>query len=214
MPHHMSFAASTLYQSIPWSMETTKVILVGKPPSLKIMLWSLLPCCSLYITIKAFHDCGWSSVTIGATSYFSAWFNMDESLYSQAFLGLSQWQLGIGPTLCNALPKNIQLCATLAAFKTNLKTYLFKKAYRVWLCTLLIYFTSDLFLLYTLIFYLYHFIVSAVSVTSHNWMLHFNAISQLYNSYILYCLVCMFYLYFMYSAGEHCGSVLYKSINY
>ena len=36
-----------------------------------------------------------------------------------------------GPTLWNALPKNIRLCATLAAFKTNLKTYLFKKAYQV-----------------------------------------------------------------------------------
>ena len=39
-------------------------------------------------------------------------------------------------------------------------------------------------------FYLYHFIVSAVSVTSHNWMLYFNAVSQLYNSYIFHCLVC------------------------
>ena len=57
-----------------------------------------------------------------------------------------------GPTLWNALPKNIRLCATLAAFKTNLKTYLFKKAYKVWLCTLSIYFTSDLFLLFTWIF--------------------------------------------------------------
>ena len=57
-----------------------------------------------------------------------------------------------GPTLWNALPKNIRLCATLAAFKTNLKTYLFKKAYQVWLCTLSIYFTSDLFLLFTRIF--------------------------------------------------------------
>ena len=28
----------------------------------------------------------------------------------------------------NALPKDIRLCATLAAFKTSLKTYLFKKA--------------------------------------------------------------------------------------
>ena len=36
-----------------------------------------------------------------------------------------------GPTLWNARPKNIRLCATLAAFKTNLKTYLFKKAYKV-----------------------------------------------------------------------------------
>ena len=94
-----------------------------------------------------------------------------------------------GPTLWNALPKN-RLCATLAAFKTNLKTYLFKKAYKVWLCTLSIYFFSDLFLLFTWIFYLYHFIVSAVSVTSHNWMSYFNAVSQLYNSYIFYCLVC------------------------
>ena len=36
-----------------------------------------------------------------------------------------------GPTLWNALTKNIRLCATLAAFKTSLKTYLFKKAYKV-----------------------------------------------------------------------------------
>ena len=93
-----------------------------------------------------------------------------------------------GPTLWNALPKNIRLCATLAAFKTNLKTYLFKKPYKVWLCTLSIYSTSDLFLLFTWIFYLYHFIVSAVSVTSHNWMSYFNAVSQLYNSYIFHCL--------------------------
>ena len=92
----ISFTTSTIYQSIPWSMETTKVIQVGKPPSMKIMLWSLLPCCSLYILIKALHDCGWSNVTIGATSYFAAWLHMDESLYSQDFPGLSQWQLGIG----------------------------------------------------------------------------------------------------------------------
>ena len=95
-----------------------------------------------------------------------------------------------GPTLWNALPKHIRLSATLAAFKTSLKTYIFKKAYKVWLCTLLIYFTSDLFLLFTLIFYLYHFIVSAVSVTNHNWMLYCDAVSQLYNWYIFYCLVC------------------------
>ena len=95
-----------------------------------------------------------------------------------------------GSTLWNVLPNNIRLCATLAAFKTSFKTYLFKKAYKVWLCTLLIYFTSDLFLLFTLIFYLYHFIVSAVSVTSHNWMVYFNAVSQLYNCYIFYWLVC------------------------
>ena len=93
---HISFTKSTLYRSIPWSMETKKVIQVGKPPSLRIILWSLLHCCSLYIMKKAFHDCGWSNVTIGATSYFAAWFHMDESLYSQDFLGLSQWQLGIG----------------------------------------------------------------------------------------------------------------------
>ena len=93
---HISFTTRTLYQSIPWSMETTKVIQVGKPPSLRIMLWSLLPCCSLYIMIKAFKDCGWSNVTIGATSYFAACLHMDESLYSQDFLGLSQWHLGIG----------------------------------------------------------------------------------------------------------------------
>ena len=92
-----------------------------------------------------------------------------------------------GPTLWNALPTNIRLCATLAAFKTNLKTYLFKKAYKVWLCTLSIHYTSDLFLLFTLIFYLYHFMVSAVSVTSHNSRLYFNAVSQLHNSYIFYC---------------------------
>ena len=36
-----------------------------------------------------------------------------------------------GPTLWNALPKNIRLCATLAAFKISLKTYLFKKVYKV-----------------------------------------------------------------------------------
>ena len=95
-----------------------------------------------------------------------------------------------GPTLWNALPKNIRLCATLTAFKTSLKTYLFKKAYKVWPCTLLIYLISHLFLLFTLIFYLYHFIVSAVSVTSHDWMLYFDTVSQLYNSYIFYCLAC------------------------
>ena len=61
-------------------------------PSLRIVLWSLLPCCSLYIMVMAFHDCGWSNVTIGATSYFAAWLNMDERFYSQDFLGLSQWQ--------------------------------------------------------------------------------------------------------------------------
>ena len=42
-----------------------------------------------------------------------------------------------GPTLWNALPKNIRLCTTLAAFKTSLKTFLLKKTYKVWLCTLL-----------------------------------------------------------------------------
>ena len=107
----LSFTTSTLYQSIPWSMETTKVIQVGKPPSLRIMLWSLLPCCSLCIMIKAFHDCGWSNVTIGATSYFAAWLHMDESLYSQNFLGLSEWQLGTGRWhTCIIILVNVFVC--------------------------------------------------------------------------------------------------------
>ena len=101
------------------------------------------------------------------------------------------WAFSVaGPTLWNALPKNIRLCATLAAFKTSLKIYLFKNAFKVWLCTLLLYFPSDLFLLFILIFYLYHFIVSAVSVTSHNWILYFNVVSQMYNSYTFHCILC------------------------
>ena len=50
-------------------------------------------------------------------------------------------------------------------------------------------FYLDLFLPFALNFLLYHFIVSAVSVTSHNWLLCFNFVSRLYNSYIFYCLV-------------------------
>ena len=92
-------------------------------------------------------------------------------------------------TLWNALLNNIRLCATLAAFKPSLKTYLFKKAYNVWQGALFIYFTSDLILSFTFFLH-YHFIVSAVSVTSHNWMLHYNIVRWLYNSYISYCLVC------------------------
>ena len=43
-------------------------------------------------------------------------------------------------------------------------------------------------------FYLYHFNVSAVSLTSHNGMLYSNVVSQLYNSYIFYWLVCFIYI--------------------
>ena len=48
------------------------------------------------------------------------------------------------------------------------------------------------FILFTLVSYFYRFIVS---VTSHNWMLHLNAASQLYTLYKFYCLVCLFVLY-------------------
>ena len=89
-----------------------------------------------------------------------------------------------GPTLWNALPKNIRLCATLAAFKTNLKTYLFKKAYKVWLCTLSIYFTSDLFLFtwifFTFITSLYQLCQSLVIIECHNLMLYHNCIILIY----------------------------------
>ena len=58
-----------------------------------------------------FHDCGWSNVTTGATSYFAAWLHMDESLYSQDFLGLSQWQLGIGRWhACIIILVNVFVC--------------------------------------------------------------------------------------------------------
>ena len=36
-----------------------------------------------------------------------------------------------GPTLWNALPKDLRLCASLETFKTKLKTYLFKKAFKL-----------------------------------------------------------------------------------
>ena len=35
-----------------------------------------------------------------------------------------------GPTLWNALPKDLRFCASLETFKTKLKTYLFKKAFK------------------------------------------------------------------------------------
>ena len=120
----------------------------------------------------------WIKITIYETIYFSS-----HLPFSVA-----------GPTLWIALSKNVQLYATLAEFESSLKTYIFTKAYTVLLCTLLIYFTSDLFLLFTLILYLYNFIVSGASVTSHNGMLYFNTVSQLYNSYISYCLVCFIYI--------------------
>ena len=86
-----------------------------------------------------------------------------------------------GPTLWNALPKDIRLCATLTAFKTSLKTYLFKKAYKLWLCTLLIYFTSDLFLRFTLIFYfiisLYQLCQSLVIIECYILMLYHDCIT-------------------------------------
>ena len=53
-----------------------------------------------------------------------------------------------------------------------------------------IYITSDLFQRFYINFLLYHFSVSAVPVTSHNWMLYFNFVSRLYNYYISYCIVC------------------------
>ena len=110
-------------------------------------------------------------------------FNVPISALRLKFYGDRAFSVA-GPTLWNAFPKNIRLFATLAAYKTSLKIYLFKKAYKVWLCTPLIYFTSDLFLLFILIFYLYHFIVSAVSVTSQNecyvLMLYHNCITLTY----------------------------------
>ena len=63
-------------------------------PSLRMMLWTLLSCCSLQIMVKAFHTSGWSNVMIGATSYHAACLHMDESLCCQDIQGLSQWQLG------------------------------------------------------------------------------------------------------------------------
>ena len=107
-----------------------------------------------------------------------------------------------GPTLWNALPKNILLCATLAAFKTSLKTYLFKKTYKVWPCVPYWYILLNICFYYLhWFFYLYHFIVSAVSVTSHDWMLYFNTVWQLYNSYIFYCLAC--FICILYTALEN-----------
>ena len=51
------------------------------------------------------------------------------------------------------------------------------------------------FILFTLIFYLYHFIVSAVSVTSHNWMLYFNCcITIVWLEYILLCCICFIFI--------------------
>ena len=67
-------------------------------------------------------------------------------------------------------------------------SYLFKKAYKVWLCTLFIYFTSDL-IIYIDHFLLNHLIVAAVSITSHNWTLLHIIVWPLYNCYIFYCLV-------------------------
>ena len=43
-----------------------------------------------------------------ATSCFAAWLHTDESLYSQDFLGLSQWQLGIWRWhACIIIPVNV-----------------------------------------------------------------------------------------------------------
>ena len=118
-----------------------------------------------------------------------------------------------GPTLWNAIPQNIRLGVTLAAFKTNLKTYRFDKAFKVWLCTLSIYFTSDLFLLFTWIFFtfitsLYQLCQSLVIIECHILILYHNCIT------LIHFIVLYVYLYFMYSAGEHCGSALYKLINF
>ena len=43
--------------------------------------------------VTAFHGSGLSSVTDGVTPYLAAWSHMNESLYSQDFMGLSKWQL-------------------------------------------------------------------------------------------------------------------------
>ena len=71
-----------------------------------------------------------------------------------------------GLALWNALHKDIRLCATLAAFKTSLKTknICLKKTYMVWLCTQLIYFYFRFDSTIYIEFFLYIFIASAVSV--------------------------------------------------
>ena len=117
-----------------------------------------------------------------------------------------------GPTLWNALHKNIRLYATLEPFKTFLKTYLFKKVCKVWPCTLLTYCASDLFLRFTLIFYyissLYQLCQSLVIIDCYILTLYHDCVTLVY-------FIALYVLFvFMYSAGEHWGSALYKSINH
>ena len=61
---------------------------------------------------------------------------------------------------------------------------------------------------FTFITSLYQLCQSLVIIECHILMLYHNCIT------LTYFIACMFYLYFMYSAGERCGSALYKSINY
>ena len=78
-------------------------------------------------------------------------------------------------------------------------------AIRTIFCFSLLYFPSDLFLLFILIFYLYHFIVSA---ECYILMLYHKCIT------LVYFIALHVLFLFMYSAGEHWSSALYKSINH
>ena len=129
----------------------------------------------------------------GLPSYNQLLLNVPVSILRLKFYGDQAFSVA-RPTLWNALPKNIRLCATLATFKTSLKSYLLESLQGMTVCpidtfyfrfvstiyidflplslhcisSVMIHFTSDLFLRFTFIFNLYHFIVSALSVTSHN----------------------------------------------
>ena len=86
-------------------------------------------------------------------------------------------------TLWNALLNNIPLCATLAAFKPSLKTYLFKKAYNVWQGALFIYFTSDLILSFTFFYIitsLYQLCQSQVIIECYIIILYDDCITLIY----------------------------------
>ena len=89
------------------------------------------------------------------------------------------------PTLWNALPKNIRLCAILAAFNTSLKTYLFKKAYKVWPCVPYWYILLHICFYYlhwffTFITSLYQLCQSLAMIECYISILYHNCITLIY----------------------------------
>ena len=92
-----------------------------------------------------------------------------------------------GPNLWNDLPPNIKLIKNYHAFKSSLKTILFKKAFKCWLCHfnfsfyqfLYNFYIILLFILFYLCFYIFYFLSLHFQCTAHKIVIFHNRCSAI-----------------------------------